>query len=435
MKFDRSDALRQKFHDVIPGASHTYAKGDDQFPDTCSPFLVRGFGAHVWDVDGNDFIEYGMGCRAVTIGHAHPAINDAVARQMALGNNFTRPATIELECAEALQQLITSAEMVKFGKNGSDVNDAAIRLARAYTGRDYIAICGDHPFFSVEDWFIGTTAMTAGIPKAIRDLTLKFRYNDPASLEALFNANPGKIACVILEAEKADEPRDNFLHKVKEICHRHGAVFILDEMITGFRWHLNGAQTMYDIKPDLSTFGKALGNGFSVSALVGRKEIMCRGGMQHDQERVWLLSLTHGAEHPGLAAALAVMKYYRENPVIETMWKQGERLRKGVEQSIARHQVADYFKLSGKPCCLMFGTLDQNKKPSQGFRTLFMQETIRRGIIAPSFIVSAAHTDADIDRTIEAVDAALVVYRRAIDEGYEKHLDGRPVKPVYRTHN
>lgn len=433
--FSKSNAANVLFHRLIPGGSHTYAKGDDQFPEDMAPIIARGKGSHVWDLDGNEFIEYGMGLRAVTLGHAHDRVNDASYAQMKLGNNYTRPAAIEYECAAELRKLIPSAEMVKFGKNGSDVTDAAIKLARAFTGRDLVAICADHPFFSVNDWFIGTTPMCAGIPQAVRDLTLRFRYNDLSSLEKLFAAHSGKIACVILEAEKVEEPRDRFLHRVQDLCHQHGAVFILDEMITGFRWHLNGAQAMYDIKPDLSTFGKGLGNGFSVSALVGRRDIMELGGLDHGKDRVYLLSLTHGAENSSLAAALEVMRIYQNEPVIETMWKQGARLQQGMESLIAKHGVDGYFGVMAKPCCLLFGTKDADKKPSQPFRTLFIKEMLHRGVIAPSFIVSAAHTDVDIDLTIEAADGALAVYRQALDEGIEKHLTGKSVKPVWRTRN
>jgi len=435
MKFDRSDVMRAGFHATIPGGAHTYAKGDDQFPATCSPYLVRGSGCHVWDVDGNEFIEYGMGLRAVTLGHACERVNEAAFRQMRLGNNFTRPATIELECAEELQRLIAGAEMVKFGKNGSDATNAAVKLARAYTGRDLVAICAEHPFFSVGDWFMGTTPMNAGIPRVIRDLTLQFHYNDAASVEALFASHPERIACVIMEPEKGDEPQDEFLHRVQQLCRQNGAVFILDEIITGFRWHLGGGQAFHKIIPDLSSFGKGLGNGFAISALVGRKEIMRLGGLDHDRERVFLLSLTHGAENHSLAAALEVMRIYQEGPVIDTLWRQGRRLREGIDRAIAARALEGHFGVVGKPCCLTYATLDANRKPSQDFRTLFLQETIRRGVLAPSFIVSYAHTDADIDRTVEVVDAALAVYARALDGGIEKHLVGRPVKPVWRRYN
>jgi glutamate-1-semialdehyde 2,1-aminomutase len=435
MKFEKSQSLRARFSSAIPGGSHTYAKGDDQFPVTCAPYLVRGSGCHVWDLDGNDFIEYGMGLRAVALGHAFDRVNEAVYRQMKLGSNFTRPATIELECAEELQRLIPGAEMVKFGKNGSDVTNAAVKLARAYTGRDLVAICAEHPFFSVDDWFIGTTPMNAGIPQAVRDLTVQFHYNDVASVEALFASHPGKIACLIMEAEKDQEPRDGFLNRVQDLCRANGAVFILDEMITGFRWHLGGGQAYHKITPDLSSFGKALGNGFSISALVGRKEIMRLGGLDHDRERVFLLSLTHGAESHCLAAALEVMRTYQEEPVIDVLWRQGCRLREGIQQVLAARKMEGYFTIAGKPPCLTYATLDANHAPSQEFRTLFLQETIRRGVLAPSFIVSYAHSDADIDRTVEVVDGALAVYARALEEGIEKHLVGRPVKPVWRRYN
>jgi len=435
MKFDGSNLLRDRYHRVIPGGAHTYAKGDDQFPEGMAPYLVRGRGCHVWDVDGNEFIEYGMGLRAVTLGHAFPSVVEAAHRQMLLGSNFVRPATIELDCAESLQRLVPGAEMVKFGKNGSDANNAAAKLARAFTGRDLVAICADHPFFSVDDWYIGTTPMNAGIPQAVRDLTVQFRYNDIASIEALFAAHPNQIACLIMEPEKGNAPKDGFLSRVKEICHQHGAILVFDEMITGFRWHLGGGQAYHNVTADLSTFGKALGNGFSIAALVGRRDIMRLGGLDHDRERVFLLSLTHGAENHCLAAAIEVMRVYREEPVISVLWRQGQRLQEGVERVAKARGLEGFFRVLGKPCCLVFATLDAGGKPSQAFRTLFLQETIRRGILAPSFIISYAHSNADVDRTIEAVDGALAVYAQALDEGIEKHLVGRPVKPVWRQYN
>lgn len=430
-----SDKLRARFHSTIPGGAHTYAKGDDQFPASCSPYLLRGQGCHVWDVDGNQFIEYGMGLRAVTLGHACHRVNEAAYRQMQLGSNFSRPATIELECAEQLQSLVPGAEMVKFGKNGSDALTAAVRLARAYTGRDLVAICAEQPFFSVEDWFIGTTPMNSGIPKVVQSLTVKFHYNDLVSMEALFAQHPNQIACVILESEKENEPQNGFLHGLQEICRRNGAIFILDEMITGFRWHLGGAQTYYGVTPDLSAFGKAMGNGFSISALVGRREIMRLGGLDHDRERVFLLSLTHGAENHSLAAALEVMRIYSEEPVIETLWRQGTRLREGIASVVTKHGLQKCFRLAGRPCCLTYATLDASGKPSQDFRTLFLQETIRRGVIAPSFVVSYAHTEAVLDQTVEIVDAALGVYAQALEDGVEKFVSGRSVKPVFRKYN
>lgn len=430
--FKRSLDLHDRFHATIPGGSHTYAKGDDQFPEFAAPYLVRGKGCHVWDVDGNEFIEYGMGLRAVTLGHAYQSVVDTASREMANGSNFVRSSPIELECAEELLGMVQGAEMVKFAKNGSDVTSAAIRLSRAYTGRDYVAICSDHPFFSVDDWFIGTTPMTAGIPKSVRQLTLKFHYNDVPSVKALFQQYPGQIACLIMEPEKDVPPRENFLHEVHRLCHEQGAVFILDEMINGFRWHNGGGQAYHNIVPDLSCFGKAMGNGFAVSALAGKRDLMRLGGIEHDKERVFLLSTTHGAERHSLAAALETMRVYKRELVIDHLWRQGERLARGIEKSVREHHLEGYVGTIGRPCCLVYTTRDAEKQPSQPLRTLFLQESIKRGILAPSFVVSYSHTDADIDRTVEAIHEVLLVYRKALEEGVEKYLLGRPVKPVFR---
>jgi glutamate-1-semialdehyde 2,1-aminomutase len=308
-------------------------------------------------------------------------------------------------------------------------------LARAFTGRDMIGICGDQPFFSTDDWFIGSTEMNSGIPHAISRLTVKFRYNDIQNLIDLFDHHEGQIACVVMEPEAISPPAAGYLQQVKDLCEARGAVLIFDEMITGFRWHIGGAQKFHGVIPHLSTFGKALGNGFAISALAGKREIMRLGGVDHDQPRVFLLSTTHGAEAHSLAAALSIIDIYRERGVVDFLWKQGERLRQLVNRSIVDNRLEEVFEVMGRPCNLVFATRDQNGEPSQSFRTLFMQEVIRRGIIAPSFVVSFSHSDADIDRTAEAVHDALVIYRKALDEGVEKYLHGRPVKPVNRGRN
>jgi glutamate-1-semialdehyde 2,1-aminomutase len=435
MNFKRSKELQMKSHAIIPGGAHTYAKGDDQYPELAPGFLVRGKGCHVWDVDGNEFIEYGMGLRSVTLGHAYEPVVEAAYRQMLQGVNFTRPSPIEIECAEKMSSLVESAEMVKFAKNGSDVTTAAVKLARAYTGRDRVAVCAEHSFFSTDDWFIGSTGMPAGIPEAIRSLTVKFHYNNPDSIRELFGTYPGQIACLVMEAETTEPPVNGFLQEARRLCHENGTLLILDEIITGFRWHLGGAQKVHGVSPDLSTFGKAMGNGFAISALVGRKDIMELGGLQHDKERVFLLSTTFGAENHALAATLATIGIYEREGVIEHLYRQGERLNRGINQAIQATGVQGYFELAGRPCNLIFATRDRAGNRSQAFRALFLQEIIRRGVIAPSLVVSYSHTDQDIDRTVEAVCEALQVYRRALDEGVEKYLVGRPVKPVFRKFN
>ncbi|HMW24152.1 MAG TPA: glutamate-1-semialdehyde 2,1-aminomutase [Burkholderiaceae bacterium] len=430
---DFARQMQRRAHALIPGGAHTYAKGDDQFPANAPPFIVRGSGCHVWDLDGREFIEYGMGLRAVTLGHAFAPVVEAAMRQLPHGINFTRPAPIELEAAELLHSLVPGAEMVKFCKDGSHAVDGAIRLARAATGRDLVAICGDHPFFSTGDWFIGTGEMGAGIPPEVPRLVLKFDYNDRAGLQALFDAHPGRIACVLMEAARIDEPEGDYLHWVKETAHAQGALLVFDEMITGFRWHTGGAQALYGVTPDLATFGKALANGFSVSALTGRREFMRLGGIDHDRERVFLLSTTHGAQTHELAAAIATMRFYRDHPVIETLHARGRRLREGIAQVAAAASLSAQIGVVSRDCNLLFYTRDAAGQPSQPLRTLFMQELIRHGILAPSFVVSWSHSEADIDRTIEAVARALPVYRQALDaNSVDGLLDGPSVKPVFR---
>jgi glutamate-1-semialdehyde 2,1-aminomutase len=434
--FEASELLRARAHKLIPGGAHTYAKGDDQYPVRSPSHIVRGEGCRVWDADGNSYIEYGMGNRAVTLGHAFPKVLKAVREQLDAGVSFARPAAIEVDAAEKFLSVIDNAEMVKFSKDGSDATSGAVKLARAYTGRDLIAICGDHPFFAVDDWFIGSTAIHGGTTEATRGQTVKFRYNDIDSVKALLAKYPGQIAGFILEPTRIDPPKDNFLHELKRLAHEAGALFILDEMITGFRWHLQGAQRFYDIDPDLSTWGKALANGFSVSALAGKREFMRLGDLeQTDRPRVFLLSTTHGGETHGLAAMMATVDVYRTEPVVEHLFRAGERLRAGMNEAIRRHGLQEHVSVMGAGCNLLYGTLDQGKKPSQAFRTLFLQETIARGVVMPSLVVSYSHSDADIDETVEAIDGALGVYARALNDGVGEYLVGRPSIPVYRTWN
>ncbi len=435
MNFDNSKILQMKSHSLIPGGAHTYAKGDDQYPELAPGFISHGKGCHVWDVDGNEFIEYGMGLRAVTLGHAYEPVVEAAYHAMQKGINFTRPAAIEVECAEKFLSIVDTMDMVKFCKNGSDATSAAVRLARAHTGRDLVAICADHPFFSVNDWFIGKTAMNAGIPKAIQDLTVSFRFNDIESIRELFKQHPGQIACLIMEAETATEPQANFLQEALEVCHQNGALLVVDEIITGFRYHLRGAHAMHNIIPDLTTYGKALGNGYSIAALAGKREIMELGGISHAKERVFILSYTFGAESHSLAAAMKTMEIYETEDVIGYLYRQGERLSKGITEAIAEHGVQDYFGLFGKPVNLLYYTLDPEGNRSQAYRSLFLQEVIKRGVIIPSLVVSYSHSDEDIDRTVEAISGALGVYRRALDEGAEKYLVGRPSDVVFRKYN
>ena len=433
--FSNSIAANKRLQDLIPGGAHTYAKGEDQYPEDMAPVISHGSGAHVWDVDGNEYIEYGSGLRAVSLGHAHPKVIDAVRRELDRGSNFVRPSIIELEAAERFLTSVPTAEMVKFTKNGSDATTAAVKLARAVTGRPLVALCSDQAFFSIDDWFIARTPMSAGIPGEIGELTIGFPYGDLAATEELLTQHEGQVACLILEAATQHDPPAGYLEGLRDLAHRHGALLIFDEMITGFRFSASGAQGLYGVAPDISTFGKALGNGFAVSALAGRRELMERGGLRDSHERVFLLSTTHGAETHALAAAIATMNVYEEDGISARLHELGDKLAAGVREVAAAAGVKDHVLVRGRASNLVFATLDETLTPSQPYRTLFLRELILGGVIGPSFVVSAALTDEDIARTVEVVAGACAVYREALDTGDPKGwMGGRPVKPVFRRY-
>ena len=436
MNYSRSDELRRRAHRAIPGGAHTYSKGDDQFPQLSPGFIVRGSGSRVWDVDGNSFVDWGMGLRSVILGHAHESVVRAVERCLRDGSNFTRPHPMEIEAAELLVETIPSAEMVKFAKNGSDATTAAVRLARAHTGRDIVACCQDHPFFSTSDWFIGTTECSAGVPRQTQWMTKRFRYNDIGTLASLFEEHPDEIACVILEPTCKEEPRDGYLESVRDLCREHGAVLIFDEVITGFRWHPRGAQSYFGVTPDLSTFGKAMANGFAVSALVGRREIMELGGLQHTKPRVFLLSTTHGGEVHSLAAALATIRALNCEDVTEHIWCIGRLLQEGLNDLAVAEGLRDQVHVAGYPCSPVVEIHAAGGITALQLRTLFLQETIKKGVLMPYVAPSYSHTEADVRLTLDACHHALRVLREAIDCGsVEGRLVGETVRPVFRKYN
>jgi glutamate-1-semialdehyde 2,1-aminomutase len=431
--FTRSAEAGARLQRLVPGGAHTYAKGEDQYPEGLAPVISHGRGAHVWDVDGNEYIEYGSGLRAVSLGHAHPKVLEAVRRELDRGSNFVRPSIVELAAAERFLATVPTAEMVKFTKNGSDATTAAVKLARAVTGRPMVAICSDHAFFSTDDWFIASTPMDAGIPERTRALTVGFPYGDLAATEEMLRRHDGQVACLILEAAPQNDPPPQYLSGLRELAHRYGALLVFDEMIAGFRWSPAGAQGLYGVTPDLSTFGKALGNGFAVSALAGRRDLMERGGLRDHRERVFLLSTTHGAETHALAAAIAVMEIYEAEGITARLHELGDRLAAGVREAAAAAGVENHVVVRGRSSNLVFATLDEELAPSQEYRTLFLRELILGGVIGPSFVVSSALTEADIDRTVEVVAQACAVYRKALDaRDVRAFLVGRPVQPVFR---
>jgi len=421
---------------AVPGGAHTYSRGFDQFPQNAPQILEKGMGAYVFDPSGRRYLDYGMALRAVNIGYSETDINAGAIRQIENGNNLTRASTIELEAAETLIDLIDSVEMVKFTKNGSTAVSAAVKLSRAFTGKNLVARCSNQPFLSYDDWFIGSTVITRGIPNDTLQQTKIFLYNDLASLQALFDEFPNQFACVVMEAATLEDPNLGFLSGVQVLCHKYGVVFVLDEMITGFRWHLKGAQHHYGIKPDLCTFGKAMANGFSVSCVAGRREIMELGSIEFEgRERVFLLSTTHGAEMSSLGAFVATMQFMRKEPVIEHLWDYGRKLMRLMQQKAEQHGVAESFKVEGIPCSPYYLTLDAAKISSLPLRTLFAQEMVKNGVLMPWIALCYRHGDEELVQTAAALDKTFPVYNSALEKGVENYLVGPAIKPVFRKVN
>ena len=446
----------ERLHRVIPGGAHTYSRGDDQYPANAPEILASGKGAYVTAADGRTLLDYGMGLRAVTLGYADERINRAALRGMELGVNLTRASLVELEAAEKIVDLVPSADMVKFAKNGSNVTTAAAKVARAYTGRPFVCVPRQHPFFSFDDWFIGATALKRGIPEVHHATTLLFDYGDLGSLRKLFDEHPGQVAAVMLEPATTVGPCDaapgydrlrpptpevagwsgNFLRHVQDLCRREGALFVLDEMITGFRWDLRGAQALFGVTPDLSTFGKGMANGFAVAALTGRREVMEVGAINKPgQERTFLVSTTHGGEMASLAAFLETVKVYEERDVVRHLWEFGAKLVTGLEAVAREAGVARHFQIQGSAISMNYMTLDAQGNASLPLRTLFSQEMIRHGVLMPWIAPSFAHGEPELQKTLEAARKALGVYAQALESGAERFLEGPAIKPVFRQFN
>jgi glutamate-1-semialdehyde 2,1-aminomutase len=446
----------ERLHRVIPGGAHTYSRGDDQYPANAPEILVSGKGAYVTAADGRTLLDYGMGLRAVTLGYADERINRAAIRGMELGVNLTRASVLELEAAERIVDLIPGADMVKFAKNGSNVTTAAAKVARAFTGRTLVCVPRQHPFFSFDDWFIGATALQRGIPEVHHATTLLFDYGDVASLKKLFAGNPGQLAGVMVVPATTVGPCDdapgydrlkpparavvegpgNFLKQVQDLCRREGALFILDEMITGFRWDLRGAAHLFGVQPDLSTFGKGMANGFAVAALLGRREVMEVGAINKPgQERTFLVSTTHGGEMASLSAFLETVQVYEDKDVVRHLWNYGARLLTGLEQVAREAGVAQQFQMQGNAVSMNYVTFDAQGQPSLPLRTLFAQEMVRHGVLMPWIAPSFAHGEGELERTLEAARQALAVYAQALEPGVERFLEGPAVQPVFRKYN
>ena len=425
-RYAKSRAWLERAERVVPLGSQTFSKSRVVYPAGAAPlFLTHGKGAHVWDVDGNEYVDFVNGLLPVVLGYDDPDVLEAVSLQLRKGVTFSLATPLEVELAELLREIIPCAEMTRFGKNGSDANTGAIRVARAHTGRDRIAVCGYHGW---HDWYVGATTRNKGVPAAVGGLTHKFPYNDLDALRRLLESRPGEFAAVMMEAMNAEEPKAGYLQGVCDLAHEHGALFILDEIITGFRYHLGGAQTLFGVVPDLATFGKSMGNGFPISAVVGKARYMAQ------MEEIFFSS-TFGGETLSLAAALATIRKMRREPVLERLDALGTRVMQATRAAATRFRLEATISVSGRPSWSLLQFRDAAGATAAELKSLYLQELIARGILtAGSHNMSYAHTEADLGQLEAAQLEAFGIVRAAIDSGDAvRRLAGPPIQPVFRV--
>jgi len=449
--------ITEKLNKLIPGGAHTYSRGSDQFSFNAPEILKRGNGAYVYDEKNKKYLDYGMGLRSVTVGYANKRIIKGAVNQIIKGNNLTLPSEIELDAASMLVKHFKSVEMVKFTKNGSTAVTAAVKIARGYTNKKIVLRCSDQPFFSYDDWFIGSTNIKRGVPNEISKLTSQFKYNDIDDLKKKIIKFKNNIACVVLEPStkncpyiskndinccgvypcKKDFKKNNFLIEVQNLCRENKIIFILDEMITGFRWNLYGAQNIYNVDPDISTFGKGMANGFPLACVAGKSKYMDIGGISKvNQERLFLLSTTHGSEMSSLGAFMETLRYYKKFNVIDHLWSFGHKLKKIFNNESLNQGLEKYIKMSGIPCSPYYECFDVSSKSNNLFTTLLMQEMIKNKILWPSFIsISHSHKELELQKTKKALRNAFKVYKKALIHGPKKYLKGPAIKPVFRKYN
>lgn len=423
--FNKSQDMLARAERVIPLGSQTFSKSRTQYPYGVSPYFIsRASGSRAWDVDGNEYIDFVSSLCSVTLGYQDPDVTEAVTRQLQDGVIFSLPHVIETEVAELICELVPCAEKVRFGKNGSDATAGAIRVARAHTGRDRVATCGYHGW---QDWYIGSTARHKGVPKATRDLTHGFTYNQLESLRTVLEAYPGEFAAVILEPMNVAEPEPGFLEGVKSLAHEHGALLIFDETITGFRYANGGAQELFGVIPDLATFGKGLANGYPVSAVAGRADVM------KQMEEVFF-SFTFGGETLSLAAAKATLLKLKREPVLSTIADRGRELIAGLRETIAAHKLGQVFSVSGHPSWT-FMNIAASSGPVFEIKTLLLQELFQNGILTiGTHNLSYAHSQADIRALLTAYDNALKVVQEALESGdVRSKLRCEPLQPLFKV--
>ena len=424
--YTRSEELLARAEKSIPLGTQTFSKSKTQFPYGISPYFIeRGEGSRVWDVDGNEYIDFINGLAAVTLGYNDPDVTSAVQAQLEKGTIFSLAHPIEMEVAEKIIEMVPCAEKVRFGKNGSDATSGCIRLARAYTGREHILVCGYHGW---QDWYIGSTARHIGVPECTRELTHTFDFNDLESLKTKLDSLKGKVAAVILEPMNVTFPHEGFLEGVKELAHEHGALLIFDEVVTGFRHANGGAQEYFGVIPDLVAIGKGLSNGYPLSAIAGPAKIM-------DLLEDVYFSFTYGGETLSLAAALAAMTKLQTEDVINKMSVKGKRLNDTVRELIKEKGLEDIISVSGHPTWSFLQVKDHETYDMYTIKTFFMQEMMDNGILTlGSHLLSYAHSDEDIDAFIASYDSFLTKLKKGIEQ--KNLLDimrCEPLRPLFKV--
>ena len=424
--FIKSESFLLRAEKVIPLGSQTFSKSKTALPIGVSPFFVqRAKGSKFYDIDGNEFIDFINGLASVTLGYCDVDVFKAVTQQFKKGVTFSISHPIETELAEILTELIPCAEMVRFGKNGSDATTAAIRVARAFTGREHVAVCGYHGW---HDWYIGSTTRDLGVSNDVKKLTHKFKYNDLHSLKSLLAKKHSNFAAVIMEPMNLHWPEENYLKEVAELTRKHGALLIFDETITGFRFDLGGAQNYFNVIPDLATFGKGIANGFPLSVLAGKKKYM------RLVEKIFF-SGTFGGETLSIAAAIAVIKKYKKKNVIKKLVTQGNKIIKGTEKLIIKHKLTKILNVTGHPSWSFINFLSHGKISPFTIRTLFIQEIFSRGIYTlGSHNLSYSHTNEDIKKLLTCYDEVFPIIHSALTKGnILKKLKCKPIKPLFKV--
>lgn len=425
-RYAKSAEMFERALKRIPLASQTFSKSHLTYPEGQAPlFVSHAAGSHVWDIDGNEYIDFVSGLLPILLGHTDPDVTAAVLEQIGRGVTFSLPTPIETEVAELLIEMIPCAEKVRFGKNGSDATAAAVRVARAFTGRERVAVCGYHGW---QDWYIGSTARHKGVPEAVRALTHAFPYNDIAALDRLLSAHRNEFACVIMEPMNSAPPADGYLQAVRETAHKHGALFVLDEIITGFRFAAGGAQELFGVMPDIACFGKGLANGYPLAAVVGRADVM------REMEDVFF-SFTAGGEAVSLAAAKATLLKIRREPVIESLWRQGGKIMDAVRTRIEQHNLSGTLALNGMSPWSLIAFKDMGDTTSWEVKTLFQQEMLARGILIQSgHNICYAHSDDDVVELLNAYDQVLPIIADAVHNGaIAQHLKAPPLQPLFKV--